>query len=552
MLKKVLPVITALIVLLNAQQSDSATYNVTTSLSEGQGSLSWAVNSINSLGGDGHIIEFDEGVRLITLEKELTINAGVIIEGNGVCINGSGNSRLFTVTSGKVFFNEITFTKGCAVENNGGAVNIEGSNASAEFTNCTFYSNTADNFGGAVCITNGSEKDFTVFTHCTITGNDAAYGGGIAVIKGDSKVFASIITGNTDDEIYTGEKATLAGTSNILGNYDVSIGTDNLTGQAVNEVLMTDSKGLAKLESVDKVQVIKLTPTSPARDYVSSENRRSDIDEVGTLRPQLNGYDAGAFEALPVPVQSVKISGTPYMQINTSYTFSADISPVDASINFEDYPPNGIVWKSNNPEILAIDSAGKATALNIGEAYITAEVHGWDSKGQDSVQTSSEALSVLVGTEALGAMQASIYGLDERVELSKGKYKILEPVITVDINGIEVENPKFSLTAASSRPSIVTAEIISGDMVRLSASEKTGSADIRVTVKPLPSGNGTYKDFVVSVAEIQQDNNLARSSGSSSGGCNSGFRGIMFTFTGALVVLLVIIKTGKKERGNEN
>ena len=545
MLKKVLPVIIALIVLLNAQQSDSASYSVTTSLLEGQGSLSWAINSINTLGGDGHIIEFDDKVKSITLEKELTINAGVIIEGNGVCIKGSGNSRLFTITSGKVFFNEITFTKGYAIENNGGAVNIEGSDASAEFTNCTFCDNSADNFGGAVCVTNGSEKDFTVFTHCTITGNDATNGGGIAIIKGDSKIFASIITGNTDNEIYAGERATLAGSSNILGDYEKSIGTDNLTGQAVNEVLMTDSKGFAKLESVDKVQVIKLSATSPARDYISSENRRSDIDEVGTLRPQLNGYDAGAFEALPGPVESVKISGTPYMQINTDYNFSADILPIDASINFEDYPPDGIVWKSNNPEILTIDETGKATAHNIGEAYITAEVHGWDSKGQASIQTSSEALSVLVGTEALGAMQASIYGLEDRVDLSKGKYKILEPVILVDINGIEVENAKFSLTATSSRPSIVTAEIISGDMVRLNASEKTGSADIRVTVKPLPGGNGTYKDFVVSVAEPQQSNDLVKSS-SSSGGCNSGFGGIIFLLSGALVVLLMIIKTGRK------
>ncbi|MBQ4470631.1 MAG: hypothetical protein II917_10910, partial [Synergistaceae bacterium] len=65
MLKKVLPVIIALIVLLNAQQSDSASYSVTTSLLEGQGSLSWAINSINTLGGDGHIIEFDDKVKSI-------------------------------------------------------------------------------------------------------------------------------------------------------------------------------------------------------------------------------------------------------------------------------------------------------------------------------------------------------------------------------------------------------------------------------------------------------------------------------------------------------
>lgn len=377
MLKKFLPVIIMLLVVFHASCSYAETYNVMNYSPKPDipGSLMWAINNVNTLGGEGHIIEFEESVKAITLTQEITINAGVTIEGDGVCITGSGNSRLFTVTSGKVIFNNMTFTKGYAVENNGGAVNIEGSEASAEFTNCTFYDNTADNYGGAVCVTNGSDKNFTVFTNCTIANNDAQDGGGIAIVKGDAKIFASIVTGNTDYEIYKGDKATLAGSYNIFGDYEADIGENNLTGQAANQVFITDSNGNIKLESVNDIQIIKLAAYSPARDYISSENKRTDIDEAGTPRPQLSDYDAGAFEALPVPVERVMITGTPYMQINTDYTFSADISPSDASIE-------EVVWKSNNEQVIVIDDTGSATALNTGTAYITAEVHGWDSDGK--------------------------------------------------------------------------------------------------------------------------------------------------------------------------
>ncbi|MBQ4470630.1 MAG: hypothetical protein IJR35_06755 [Synergistaceae bacterium] len=226
MLKKFLPFLVVLLVSFFASCSFAETYYVINSHSkstyEAPGSLSWAVSNVNALGGEGHIIEFEEGVKSITLTKELTINAGVTINGDGVCITGAGNSRLFNVTKGKVEFNQITFTKGYAIENNGGAVNIEGPEASAEFTNCTFYENTADNFGGAVCVTNGSDKNVTVFTNCRISDNDALNGGGVAVIKGDAKIFASIITGNSDKELYTGEKATLTNSNNIFNDYEVS------------------------------------------------------------------------------------------------------------------------------------------------------------------------------------------------------------------------------------------------------------------------------------------------------------------------------------------
>ena len=551
MLKKFLPVI-ILFAMFNTSDSQAAssssqtqamTYHVInySSKPEVPGSIAWAVNNINSIGGSGHVIEFDESIKAITLTQELTINSSVTFEGDGVCITGSGNSRLFTVTNGRVIFNNMTFTKGYAVENNGGAVNIEGQEASAEFTNCTFYDNTADNYGGAVCLTNGSDKNFTILTHCTIANNDAQDGGGLAIVKGDAKIFASIVTGNTDYEIYKGDKATLAGSYNIFGDYDSNIGENNLAGQAANQVLVTDSDGNIKLEGMNNIQIIKLAAASPARDYISSSNKRIDFDETGTLRPQLSDYDAGAFEALPVPVEKVMITGTPYMQVNTDYTFSADISPLDASVE-------EVVWKSNNEQVLTIDENGNAEALTTGTAYVTAEVHGWDSDGKKKVQSSSEALLITVGTDALGAMRASLLDLDD-ITLSKGRYTLITPEVLIEVNGIEVTNAKYSLKAESSRSDIITAEIVSGDMLRLSASEEmTGSADIRVTVQPLPDGYTDYKDFTASVAESVQVLGASKSSG----GCNSGFGGVLILFAGAYIVLLAVVKFGSKKSRKES
>ena len=507
--------------------ANAETFTVSNSDSSGSGSLSWAVNSINALDTDGNIISFDSYVKRITLQQELTIAKSVTIHGGGATLTGSGRGRLFTITNGHTAFNNITFTKGYAVSDNGGAVKIEGSNASAEFNNCTFFDNQADNYGGAVCVTNGSTNHRTSLTHCTIAGNLAHNGGGFAVLNGEAAIYASIIVGNNySNDIYRADNTAIGSWYNIIGVANIDNGTGSKSGHTAQEVLA--GSGKPALEEVNGVQVLKLSGTSPARDFIPlTSGYGLDYDQTGNTRPMLNGYDAGAVEARPVPVQSVDISGLPYIQVNAADTYSMTVYPEDASRNIVDFPPDGVVWRSSAPSVLSVDNNGNVRALTVGSSYLTAEVHGWNADGSAATFTTAQALRVTVGTDARRPKTARISKIDD-VSLASGQYMHIKPVVSVDINGIQIENVKggvdYSLSPLSPRLDLVTVEVVSGDTLRLLAGSATGSCDVSVTVRPLPSGDGDTAHFNVQV-NGDAENDVGKSSGG--GGCNSALFGVI-------------------------
>ncbi|MBQ7154596.1 MAG: hypothetical protein IJR85_03445 [Synergistaceae bacterium] len=519
----------AVLLLLTACTSlaHAETFTVSNSDASGSGSLPWAVNSVNALDTDGNIISFDASVRHITLQQELTINKSARILGGGATLTGSGRGRLFTITNGHIAFDSLTFTKGYAVSDNGGAVKVEGSNASAEFNNCTFFDNQADNYGGAVCITNGSTNPRTTLTHCTLAGNLASNGGGLALINGEAAVYASIIVGNSySNDIYCVPGAIFGSWYNIIGSTNTSAGTGSETGYSAKEVLLGDGKPY--LEEVNGVEVLKLSGTSPARDFIPTTSGYGfDTDETGNLRPMLSGYDAGAVEALPVPVQSVDISGLPYIQVNASDKYSITILPEDASRNITDYPPDGIRWRSSASSVLSVDNSGNVRALGTGSSYLTAEVHGWNADGSPATFTTARALRITVGEDARKPKEAKISRIND-VTLNAGQYMHIKPTVSVDINGILIENVKggtdYALSPSSSRLDIVMVEVVSGDTLRLLAGTEPGSCDVTVTVRPLPSGNGTTEYFSVNVVSDGSGDDAGHSSGG--GGCDSAMAGI--------------------------
>ena len=535
-----------IIVLALSIQAHAETFRVTNADPSGQGSLSWAVNTVNALNTQGHIISFDANIRNITLTQELTINNSVTINGGGATLEGSGNSRLFTITNGNTDFNSLTFTKGYAKSDNGGAVKIEGSNASATFTNCTFFNNQADNFGGAVCITNGAFNPRTTLTHCTLAGNLAANGGGFALINGRAEILASIITGNTVScDVYSEGDAVISD-YNVIGTANINMGTTTLTGQNAADVFFTNS-GTFVLENVDGVNVLRLSGTSPARDIMTAPYG-VDTDETGAPRPMLGGYDAGAFEARPVPVESITIFGVPYIQVNETEKLSATITPADASLNINEYPPYGIKWQSNNPNVISVNNSGDVHAIETGSALITAAVYGWNANGQPAQPVTSGALRLYSGTEPRAPMKAVVY-VNDLVSMGTSTYAYITPSVSIDINGYDLGSIKggtnYRLSASSSRLDIVTCEIVSGDTVRLLAGNVTGSCDVTITATPIPDGTSGQGTFTVSVTPGGPDNNgngdgeLGRSSGG--GGCSMSLIGI----AGALVLAEFIRKERK-------
>ena len=511
-----------------------ADIDVTTSEPDGAGSLSYAIKKTNN--GDDTIINIKHpNVSTIKLNRELTIESDVTIYGNGVTIEGTGSNRLFRITSGYAVFNGITFTGGNAASGNGGAVEVAKKDSWAEFYNCTFFGNTARDYGGAVCVTEGSIEDITRLKHCSIAGNTAGIdGGGVAAIDGDLRLYSSIVTGNnSSDDIYVSPSQSFTSFYNMIGtsNYEMDI-TDS-TGADIADIFMLDDEGQLALRTVDNVKVLELSGTSIARDYVNTEDTSYilETDQTGKDRPMLNAYDTGAFEARPVPVESIEIYGTPYVQINGEGTISIEISPENASLNTTDYP-NGIEWKSSNENVLTIDDSGNVNAVGlgdtgIGQASVTATVYGWDSEGNTKT-TSAKAFTVYVGEDPATAIRATITSLDNQT-VSLGGHKLVTPKITLDVSGIELQNIKagvnYYITASSNNINIVDTEIVSDDSIRLLAGDTPGSADIEVVASPLPLG-GTQSQktsFTVTVASSSEG-----STGSHGGGCNVGTLGAAF------------------------
>lgn len=528
MFRKILSALLFIVMLASGAKRASA-YDVVNNNSDGNGSLSWAIQQANQGAGD-NIININSSVKNISLTRELTIEKDITINGNGVTLEGDYNRRLFRITSGRAIFNRITFMKGRAFAGNGGAVEIANDDASAEFNNCTFYDNRADNYGGAVSVTKGSEVNSTTFRHCTIAGNLAQNGGGISLIEGGMTLFSSVILGNTaSTDIYASSTGGFRSRYNVTGSANITLNADDKTGETFSNVLKTS------IEEVNGAKIFKLARTSPAIDFVpENSNYTLSIDQAGNSRPQLSGYDAGAYEAIPVSVQTVEIYGVPYIQINGEENFSIDIYPEDASLNIKDYPPEGIIWVSSNTSVLTIDNYGHVKAVGVGEALITAEVHGWDEAGNHT-RKSANAYRVYVDTEARQATQAAISKIDN-VKMNAGSYKVIKPEVKLSINGIELNNVKGGVdykfdTPATTRLDIATAEIISGDSIRIMAGENAGSCDITVTVRPIPSGEGMSETFNVEVTG-SSNNNISGDVGHSSGGggCNSeliGFAGII-------------------------
>lgn len=493
----------------------SYAFDVTNSNPDGNGSLSWAVQQANQSPGSAININVHE----ITLRRELTLTSDVTINGNGAIIQGTYDRRLFRITSGHAAFNGITFMKGAAFSGNGGAVEIANDDASASFSNCTFYDNRAENYGGAVGVTRGSASSPVVFRHCTIAGNLARTGGGLAVLEGDMQLFSSIVLGNTGStDIYGTSSRYFRSRYNVTGSSNLEMDESDITGQAMSEVIMSEP------EAVNDALVFKLTGTSPARDIVPfNANYTLSADQTGTARPQLSAYDAGAYEALPVPIESAAINGSLYLQINDSKTFSVDITPSDASLD-------GIDWASSNQSVLTVDEMGTVHAVNIGSSSITARLHGWNSDGTKA-DFSPRAFTVYVDEEPASSLRASFADIPDQ-DMSPNTYKTITPQVTLSIGSTTLPNARggvnYILEPSSTRLDIVTVREISGDSLILMAGDTPGSADIELVVRPMPEGEAMRGAFTVTVT---QGGGAGRSSGG--GGCES--------FSSGLVIMSFVL-----------
>ena len=260
------------------------------------------------------------------------------------CTLTNNNSASY---GGGIYINNSSSTlTGCAVANNSSAINgggIYNHYSNVTFTACKVIGNIAVSGGGifnatttisiydSLIIENSTFKNgggiYNSFTdstivNCTFYNNTATLNGGMmydfqssASIK-NSILWADLIAGKiaeipeTDNlpNLLDGDSSELTVTySCIQGGYE---GTGNIDQ---DPLFIEAGSG-----------IFYLAPESPCLDSGTSEKAHPE-DILGTLRPQLNGIDMGAFEATGLPVafafnvESAEEMGTATLPITLSW-----------------------------------------------------------------------------------------------------------------------------------------------------------------------------------------------------------------------------------------
>ena len=513
---------------------------------DGDGSLAWAVQQVNA--GNGSTITVSPSVKTLHISHELTFDCperSVTFTGNGALIEGEDTYRLFRITSGRVIFSGLAFTRGNARSGNGGAVEVAGSGASAEFESCVFYGNTASDYGGAVCVTNSDVLNPTIFRNCTITANTSSNGAGISVSSGTAHIFSSIITGNSGNNDVQSSGGTIYTRYNFIGSTNTLPDSSDRTGQTVSSVLVSEN-GVAKIETIEGIHTIRIPKSSPAYNFISSADKNSASNDImGTARPQFGAYDAGAYEIPAVALRTAGLSGVPYMKIGDTMNFSPDIYPENASLNSGDFPPDGIVWNSSNPNVIMAESNG-VTALRAGSADIWAEVHGWDAQGK-ALDIPTNYVRVLIGEEEFTELRAEISQITSQSILPGGT-RTITPEIHMAVDRYELDDVDglgYVLTAESSRPEIVSVDVTPENTVRLKAGYTEGTSLVTLYTTPLPYDGRTeelsFNVRVVSAYVPTASPDVSREIsgvGDSGGGCNSG----IMLLAGIMAVVITIRK----------
>ncbi|MDR1977836.1 MAG: hypothetical protein LBQ42_03790 [Synergistaceae bacterium] len=505
----------ALWVLGNAGLAGAANFTVTSGANEGPGSLRQAVSSANA-SAEADVIDISASVKEISLLSAVAITEDVRINGSGATIKGSKVTRLFDISGGTAVFDRLTFTDGYTLSENGGAIYIDSSAATADFVNCTFFGNRAGRNGAAVYVYGGGNRP-TTFTNCTITNNEAAdRGGGVALAGGVVQFTASIVTGNkaqTDADLHVSDGVVSnTGWYNVVGRTNASsffaAGFYNDVSIEAADVFKTP----ALLTTVDGVQVVELlsATSNAALDKIPSANALSlpPIDARGANRPQMTAVDAGAYELSPVPLTSVELQGSSYIEVFTSENYSVALQPEGVTLDVRTYT-DGLNWSVSDPAILSVDRYGRVSALAVGNATLKVEAHGWDAVG--NVITRESSKPVKVGSVALVPPTVTASITDEKTQMSVNDQHTLH----LDVKILPEETP-YTVTFESGSPTVATvtqANPTSSSAVIKALSPGESLINVTVTAKNSKGTMTASDSYILTVTE--------RKKSGGGGGCQS-------------------------------
>jgi hypothetical protein len=490
-------------------------------------------------------IEISPSVRDIYLSSSIAVTGDVTVNGGGATIRGSKVTRLFEISGGTAKFNRLTFTDGYPLSESGGAVYIDASASTAEFVNCTFWGNRAGRSGAAVYVYGAGYRPVT-FTNCTITNNEAAEnGGGVTVAGGVALFTASIVTGNkapVDADVHTegGGLVSNTGRYNVVGQTNAPFASagynDNNVSVPASDVFKTPDK----LTTVDGVQVAELlsATSNVALDKIPAASALGlslpNEDERGALRPQMGGYDAGAYELAPVALTGVELRGPSYIEKLTSERYTAALTPEGATLDVRGYP-GGLEWSAVNPSdgnVISVDGEGKVTALAVGVATLKVTAHGWDSSGSPIVRESSKVITV--GNVAVESPKVSVSITNKKTSLAVDEQHTLRADVTVT----PADTP-YTISFESVNPTIATVtQTAPNALTAIVKGRYPGETMVNVVVRASNSkGTGESSDgYMLTVSETAKG-------GGGGGGCQMGSGALL---TGLALAGILIL--GKENR----
>ncbi|WP_342764113.1 right-handed parallel beta-helix repeat-containing protein, partial [uncultured Methanobrevibacter sp.] len=125
------------------------------------------------------------------INKEITLNKYIVINGNGYTIDAKNKLRIFKITANNVVINNLTFTQGYTT-GEGGALYITGNYVTLSHT--TFKTNKAPNNHAGAIYWSGSHGNIT---YSKFESNSAKYGGAIFLIGSNFVISHSIFKSNT-------------------------------------------------------------------------------------------------------------------------------------------------------------------------------------------------------------------------------------------------------------------------------------------------------------------------------------------------------------------
>jgi predicted outer membrane repeat protein/parallel beta-helix repeat protein len=372
--------------------SVSNLHDVASSNSDYTGSLRWAINQVNSAGGN-NTIDFASGLSgsIDLTQGTLSINdpsGTVTINGPGageLTINAEGHSGAFTIGQyATAVISGLTITGGYA--QNGAAFNVGGSpgdgGGNLTLSDCTLTGNTATGAGGGIFAGQGTTLSVS---YCTISGNSATseVGGGIEAYGNYFTLANSIVQDNTADH---------CGGGVFITNCNTTITNCTITGNSARS-----GGGLYNYQSTTTVENSTITGNSAQRGggifnysvslYLmnssvsgnTSDNVHGDVSlMVNTASDDPVGSDTLSLR------QAIAQADTMASTYNTNVyiAFDSTVFSSPTTINLTDGPLNidnaqGQQVTINGPGAgeLTINADGHSGAFTIGQ-YATAVISG--------------------------------------------------------------------------------------------------------------------------------------------------------------------------------